>query len=127
MTNIVPVLQMLGLPLSSGTAEVIEAIRKIQQQVDTQTRRGNAMEEAWKTEHARVQRAENPDNWRAVWTGDKSTDNIEDTALNHGNVVELEGVGQVFMHFRPCCQNLRCECTSRRLPGGHCTCHENDE
>lgn len=127
MTNLMPVLVMLGLPVTSGTAEVIEAIRAIQRQVDTQTRRGNAMEEAWKTEHARTRRAEDPDNWRAVWTGDPSTSTLETTALSHGNLVELKGVGQVLMHFRPCCQNLRCECTQRRIPGGYCVCHEKDE
>lgn len=122
-----PVLQMLGLPATAGTPEVIERIREIQRQVDVQTRRGNAMEEAWATEHARVKRAENPDNWRAVWTGDASTSHEDTTALSHGNLVELAGVGQVLMTFRPCCQNLRCDCTSRRLPGGYCACHENDE
>ena len=127
MTNIVPVLQMLGLPLTAGTAEVIEAIRGIQNLHDIQKRRADAMEENWKTEHARVQRAENPDNWRATWTGDSSTEDPADTALNHGNLVELKGVGQVFLHFRPCCQNLRCECTTRRLPGGRCVCSTNDE
>lgn len=121
-----PVLVMLGLPASAGTSEVIEAIRGLQRQVDTQTRRGNAMEESWRTEHKRVQRAEDPDNWRAVWTGDPSTDDVNTTALNHGNLVELAGVGQVLMHFRPCCQNLDCQCTSRRNHG-HCACHENDE
>lgn len=126
MTNIVPVLQMLGLPLSSGTAEVIEAIRGLQKANEIQVRKANAMEEAWATEHARVKRAENPDNWRAVWTGDKSTEDPNTTALNHGNLVELAGVGQVFMHFRPCCQNLRCECTNRRNQG-RCACADNDE
>lgn len=127
MANIMPILVMLGLDAHANEVHAVEAIRKLQQQVIRQKERGDAMEEAWKTEHARVQRAENPDNWRAVWTGDKSTENIEDTALNHGNLVELEGVGQVFMHFRPCCQNLRCECTSRRRNGGYCECHANDE
>lgn len=127
MTNIVPVLQMLGLPITAGTSEVIEAIRGIQHLAKRQKERADAMEENWKTEHARTRRAEDPNNWRAVWTGDSSTEDIETTALNHGNFVELKGVGQVFMHFRPCCQNLRCECTSRRLPGGHCVCHEKDE
>lgn len=126
MTNIVPVLKLLGLPLASGTAEVIEAIRAIQQQVDIQTRRGNAMEEAWKDEHARVQRAENPDNWRVVWYGDEITSNLDTTALTHGNMIQLEGVGQAMFHFRPCCQNLRCECTTRRN-AGYCRCHKNDE
>ncbi|QWT29854.1 hypothetical protein PP631_gp073 [Streptomyces phage KimJongPhill] len=128
MTNIMPVLQMLGLPATSGTAEVIEAIRAIQRQVDTQTRRGNAMEEAWKTEHARVKRAEDPDNWRAVWTGDDSTADVETTAMVHGNLISLDqGPGQFLLYFRPCCQNLRCECIQRRSPGGYCVCHDNDE
>ena len=127
MTNIVPVSQMLGLPISAGTPEIIEAIRKIQQQVDTQTRRGNAMEEAWKTEHARVARAENPDNWRATWSGDPATSDVDSTCLTHGNLIQLEGVGQAMFHFRPCCQNLRCECTRRLTPGGYCICHDNDE
>lgn len=127
MTNIVPVLHLLGLPLTAGVPEVLEAIKAQQRQTDVQRRRGDSMEEAWRTEHARVKRAEDPNNWRAVWTGDTATDDIETTALNHGNLVELAGVGQVFMHFRPCCQNLRCECKTRRLPGGFCACHENDE
>lgn len=126
MTNIVPLLQMLGLPLTSGTAEVIEAIRGIQRQVDIQTRRGNAMEEAWKDEHARVHRALDPSNWRAVWTGDIATHDVETTVLTEGNYVELDGVGQFVLYFRPCCQNLGCECT-QRTAAGYCTCHENDE
>lgn len=126
MTNIVPLLQMLGLPLTSGTAEVMDAIRKIQQQVDIQTRRGNAMEEAWKDEHARVKRAENPDNWRVVWTGDPTTFNVDTTVLTHGNLITLEGSGQALFHFRPCCQNLACNCTTRRN-AGYCRCHKNDE
>lgn len=126
MTNVVPVLQMLGLPLTSGTAEIIEAIRGLQRVADIQKRRGDTMEEAWKEERLRTERAESPDNWRAVWTGDPSTENIETTALSHGNLVTLEGTGQVLMHFRPCCQNLDCKCTSRRNRG-YCDCHENDE
>lgn len=127
MSNIVPILQMLNLGMMATPADVLDAIRKLQQQVDVQTRRANAMEEAWNTERARAKRAEDPNNWRAVWTGDTATDDIETTALNHGNLVELAGVGQVFMTFRPCCQNLRCECTQRRISGGYCVCHENDE
>ena len=127
MTNIVPVLQMLGLPLTSGTAEVIEAIRGLQNANDIQVRKANAMEEAWKTEHARVQRAENPDNWRVVWSGDTATADVDSTCLTHGNMIQLEGVGQAMFHFRPCCQNLRCECTRRLTPGGYCACHDNDE
>lgn len=126
MTNIVPLLQMLGLPLTSGTAEVMDAIRKIQRQVDIQTRRGNAMEEAWKDEHARVKRAENPNYWRAVWTGDAATNDLDTTALRHGNLITLEGSGQVLFTFRPCCQNLACEC-SRTSIAGYCACHKNDE
>jgi len=128
VTNIVPVLQALGLPLSSGTAEVIEAIRGIQRLHDTQRRRADAMEENWKTEHARVKRAEDPDNWRAVWTGDDTTADVESTVLTHGNLVSLDaGPGQFLLYFRPCCQNLRCECIQRRTPGGYCACHDNDE
>lgn len=127
MMNIVPVLHLLGLPLTAGVPEVLEAIKAQQRQTEIQKRKATAMEEAWATEHARVKRAENPDNWRAVWTGDESTSNPDNTALNHGNLVELAGVGQVLMTFRPCCQNLRCECTRRLIPGGYCTCHENDE
>lgn len=127
MTNLMPVLQMLGLPNTCGTAEVIEAIRRLQQAGNRQKERADAMEENWKTEHARTRRAEDPNNWRATWTGDTATQDVTDTALNHGNLVELKGVGQVLMHFRPCCQNLRCECTTRRLPGGRCVCSTNDE
>lgn len=126
MTNIVPVLQLLGLPLSSGTAEVIEAIRGIQRTHEIQVRKANAMEEAWKTEHARVQRAENPNYWRAIWTGDVATNDLDTTALQHGNLVELAGVGQVLFTFRPCCQNLRCECSTTNT-AGYCVCHDNDE
>src|SRR3546814_19766556 len=81
---------------------------------------------AWATEHARVKRAENPENWRAVWTGDEATDDVHDTALTHGNLVELSGTGQVLLHFHPCCQNLRCECTTTSAHGW-CACHENDD
>jgi hypothetical protein len=128
VSNIVPVLHLLGLPLTAGVPEVLEAIKAQQRQMDTQKRKADAMEEAWATEHARVQRAENPDNWRATWAGDPSTEDVDTTVLDHGNLITLDhGTGQVLMHFRPCCQNLRCECTRRQFPGGYCDCHENDE
>jgi len=127
VSNIMPLLVMLGLPATAGTSEVIDAIRKLQTSASIQRQRAQAMEEAWKEAHARLTRAEDPDNWRAVWTGDESTSDVETTALNHGNLVELAGVGQVLMHFRPCCQNLRCDCTRRLIKGGYCTCHDNDE
>lgn len=126
MTNIVPVLQMLGLPLTSGTAEVIEAIRGLQSANEIQVRKANALEEAWKTEHARVKRAEDPTHWRAIFTGDPSTNDLDSTALRHGNLITLDGSGQVLFTFRPCCQNLRCECTRASI-AGYCACHENDE
>lgn len=126
MTNVMPVLVMLGLPATAGTAEIIDAIRVLQQAEGVQRQRADTMEQAWNEERARTRRAENPDNWRAVWTGDPSTDNLDTTALTHGNLVELAGVGQVLLHFRPCCQNLRCECTTRRN-AGYCRCHANDE
>lgn len=126
MTNIVPVLQLLGLPLTSGTAEVIEAIRGIQQMANRQKERADAMEENWKTEHARVRRAENPENWRVVWNGDSSTADLDTTALIHGNLITLEGTGQALFYFRPCCQNLRCECRQVNAHG-YCSCHDNDE
>lgn len=126
MTNIVPILQLLGLPLSAGTAEVIDTIRGIQKAHDTQVRKANTLEEAWKAEHARVQRAENPNHWRVVFTGDSSTNDLDTTALRHGNLITLEGTGQTLFTFRPCCQNLRCECTTVSIPG-YCACHENDE
>lgn len=126
MTNIMPVLQMLGLDAHAGTVEVIEKIRELQRQVNRQRERADAMEENWKTEHARVRRAENPDNWRVVWNGDRSTSDPNTTALTHGNLITLEGTGQALFHFRPCCQNLRCECTTRRNHG-RCACADNDE
>lgn len=128
MANIMPILVMLGLDAHSNTTEAIEAIRKLQQQVIRQKERGDSMEEAWKTEHARVKRAEDPDNWRAVWNGDDSTADVETTVMTHGNLISLDaGPGQFLLYFRPCCQNLRCECIQRRTPGGYCVCHDNDE
>ncbi|QEQ93649.1 hypothetical protein SEA_ZUKO_71 [Streptomyces phage Zuko] len=126
MTNIVPVLQVLGLPLSSGTAEVIEAIRGIQRVAQRQKERADAMEENWKTEHARVKRAEDPDNWRVVWSGDEATADVDSTVLTHGNYLTLDGTGQALFYFRPCCQSLRCECLQRNAEG-YCPCHDNDE
>lgn len=126
MSNIVPVLQLLGLPLTAGVPEVLEAIKRQQRETDVQRRRGDAMEQSWRTEHARVQRAESPENWRVVWTGDEITSDLHDTALIHGNLITLEGSGQALFHFHPCCQNLRCEC-NRRSVHGYCKCHENDE
>src|SRR3546814_9981475 len=122
----VPVLHLLGLPLTAGVPEVLEAIKAQQRQTEIQKRKADAMEEAWATEHARVKRAENPENWRAVWTGDEDTDDVLDTALTHGNLVELSGTGQVLLHFHPCCQNIRCECTTTSAHGW-CACHENEE
>lgn len=126
MTNIMPVLQMLGLSASDGTPEVIEAIRRLQRSVQRQKERADAMEENWKTEHARVRRAENPENWRATFTGDAASMGTLFTCLTHGNLVEINGTGQVLMHFHPCCQNLRCDCT-KLDKDGHCACHKNDE
>lgn len=127
MSNIVPILQMLNLSLMATPADVLDAIRRLQQQVDVQTRRGNAMEENWNEERLRRARAENPDNWRATFSGDPTTLRVDTTVLTHGNLISLDGTGQSLFHFHPCCQDLRCECMTRRLPGGHCICHKNDE
>lgn len=126
MTNIVPILQMLGLPMTAGVAEALDKIRGMQIATNRQKERADAMEEAWKTEHARVRRAEDPDNWRVVWSGDDATADLESTVLTHGNYVTLDGTGQSLFHFRPCCQSLRCECLQRNA-AGYCPCHKNDE
>lgn len=117
---------MLGLPASAGTSEVIEEIRRLQRQINTERRQTAAMKEAWEETQARLQRAEDPNNWRATWTGDESTTDVDTTVLDHGNLITLEGTGQALFHFRPCCQNLRCECR-RRNEHGYCVCHKNDE
>jgi hypothetical protein len=117
---------MLGLPLTSGTPEIIEAIRSLQSLADIQKRRGDTMEQAWNEDHARVKRAEDPDNWRVVWNGDRATSDLDSTVLTHGNYVTLEGTGQALLYFRPCCQNLRCECLQKTAQG-YCPCHKNDE
>src|SRR3546814_9662657 len=87
--------QTCALPISAEVPEVLEAIKALQRNTRRQKERADSMEEAWRTEHARVKRAENPENWRAVWTGDEATDDVHDTALTHGNLVELSGTGQV--------------------------------
>lgn len=127
MSNIVPILQMLNLSIMATPADVVEAIRKLQQKVDVQTRRGNVMEENWSEERLRRERAENPDNWRVVWNGDQVTSDLDSTALVHGNYITLDGTGQALFYFRPCCQNLRCECIPPFSAAGYCDCHKNDE
>ncbi len=126
MTNVVPIQQMLGLPLTADVSQIIEAIRGQQKALDVQKRRAEAMEEAWKESQARLRRAENPESWRVVFTGDPATVDVDSTPLVHGNLITLEGTGQALFHFRPCCQDLRCEC-NQVDERGYCSCHKRDE
>ncbi|WP_344098585.1 hypothetical protein, partial [Nocardiopsis tropica] len=42
-----------------------------------------------------------PWRWRAVFTGDEATRDVDTTALTHGNLVTLNGTGQVLFHYVP--------------------------
>jgi hypothetical protein len=126
MSNLMPILQMLGLPDTSGVEQVVDRIRELQRVTRMHQRRaddiGNTLAESQK----RLRRAEDPDNWRVVFSGDETTSDVQTTALTHGNLISLEGTGQSLFYFHPCCQNLDCQCAYRHGPGGTCECAEND-
>ena len=69
-----------------------------------------------------LRRALNPHNWRATFTGDDSTSGTLFTCLTHGNLVTIEGTGQVLFHYHPCCTDLACKC-EKLDEHGHCSCH----
>lgn len=49
----------------------------------------------------RLRHALDPDNWRVVFTGDPTTQDLETTSLTHGNYITVEGTGQVLLHYTP--------------------------
>lgn len=130
--------KILVLNEDAGISQAIDAIRQLQSRIAFLSKSSHTWHAAWLSEHNRVtpltekaakvddlqnrlRRAESLDNWRVVWTGDALTENAENTPLVHGNLVELEaGVGQVFIVFRPCCDNPKCRCTRR--VAGNCRC-----
>lgn len=126
MPNIIPLSRMLGLPDTAGVEQLVDAVRDLQRKANMHQKRADDINTALSDSQKRLKRAEDPNNWRATFTGDETTSNIERTSLNHGNLITIEGTGQVMMHFRPCCQNLDCRCTSRLGPGGTCVCADDD-
>lgn len=126
MPNIMPILDMLGLPATSGVAEIIDALREHDRMLSTERKRANDLNDLLGDSQDRLRRAEDVDNWRVQFTGDEDYDDPSTTPLVHGNLVSIEGTGQIMLHFRPCCQNLKCRCTTRRLPGHRCVCAADD-
>lgn len=122
MPNIMPILDMLGLPATAGVAEILDAIREHDRMLSTERKRANDLNSLLGDSQDRLRRAEDPINWRVQFTGDEDYDDPSTTPLVHGNLVTIEGSGQILLHFRPCCQNIRCVCTQRRLPGSKCIC-----
>jgi len=80
-----------------------------------------ANETSNRSEAERV-RAMDPTNWRATFTGDAASTGTLFTCLTPGNLVTIEGTGQVLFHFHPCCKDTACKC-ERTDENGHCPCH----
>lgn len=126
MPNIVPILDMLGLPVTAGVAEILDAIREHDRMLSTERKRANDLNSLLGDSQDRLRRAEDPTNWRVQFTGDEAYDDPITTPLVHGNYVSIEGSGQVMLHFRPCCQNIKCRCEKRREVAGTCVCAADD-
>jgi len=145
---------MLGLPANSDLCAVTGAIQALQRDVrtfrksaenwasayheenrllrDEKVKRKQAEElqriahETSNKSEAERQRAMDPQNWRATFTGDDDYTRPLFTHLTHGNQVTIEGTGQILFHFHPCCESLDCQCNELD-ECGHCKCHTHPD
>jgi len=148
--RLVPLTKMLGLPARATVTDIMSAVQALQRDNKTVRESSARWAEAYHRENNKVrdlterlrqhedllriahetsnrseaerQRAMDPNNWRATFTGDDAATRPLFTCLTHGNLVTIEGTGQVLFHYHPCCAKTSCKCT-RLDENGHCKCH----
>lgn len=101
MSNIVPILQMLNLPITAGVAEILDALRTIQRRSSDFQRSAENWARAYEAERSARRQAENPENWTVQFTGDEDYIDPATSPLVHGNLVTIEGSGQILFHYTP--------------------------
>jgi len=148
--RLAPLTKQLGLPARASVTDIISAVQKLQREKVDHQRSAATWAETYHRENTKVrdltkrleqnaellriahetsnrseaerQRAMDPNNWRATFTGDDAATGTLFTCLTHGNLVEINGTGQILFHYHPCCDKLSCKC-KRLDEHGHCKCH----
>jgi hypothetical protein len=107
-SRVAQIAEALRLPPGATLADILGAIQTLQRRnkfLHRSAARWAATHFREMQDHERTREklraARDPDNWVAVWTGDEAAQDPDSTILNHGNLITLDGTGQMLMHYRP--------------------------